>query len=322
MGRMNSRVDLALKSASELLVSTKNSFLKTQLIKMILDFDQRQRERKGENRSERRKRAQSQPPNEAQARVNELMSELDSWRAATSREILDLKSRLDVVEKSSAQLQDDVSNAKEEAMTARNQTNEMDKKITFLNGIVTLCRPLLTQEEREKYGSDLFEEFKSSDILLAEFFNLLGLDLSKWREWESQYGEDSLAMVKAFEDPVENGIGMLSLFRLKLSKMGIHVDAINAVRDYRDVEISLADLKQRASSHVRFETAASSPRIVLMGLPKELLPPLTQDTLREAMRKLKNDQPKKLEWLEVAAQLLVSDSDVAPLLMKETIAAR
>jgi hypothetical protein len=33
-------------------------------------------------------------------------------------------------------------------------------------------------------------------------------------------------------------------------------------------------------------------------------------------------RPKKLEWLEVAAELLVSDSDVAPLLIKETIAAR
>src|SRR5205814_1214160 len=114
MGRINSRVDLALKSASEILASTKNSVLKVQLIKMILDFDQRRQERTNENRSARRKRAESQPFNEAQAKVNELTKELDSWKASTSREILDLKGRLNGLEKTSAQLQNDLSNAKKE----------------------------------------------------------------------------------------------------------------------------------------------------------------------------------------------------------------
>jgi hypothetical protein len=31
---------------------------------------------------------------------------------------------------------------------------------------------------------------------------------------------------------------------------------------------------------------------------------------------------RKLEWLEIVAELLVADSDVAPLLGKETIAVR
>jgi hypothetical protein len=202
MGRINSRVDLALKAASEILASTKNSVLKVQLMKLILDFDQRQQE------------------------GTELTNELDALKASTTREILALKSRLGVVD-----------------------------KLTFVNGMIMRCGQFLTQEEREKYGSDLFEKFKSSDGLLAEFFNLLGLDLSKWRKWESQYGEDSLAMVKAFENPIQNGAGMLSLLRLKLSKIGIDVDAINAARDYRDVKISLAELKQRATSHIRIETA-------------------------------------------------------------------
>jgi uncharacterized protein YfbU (UPF0304 family) len=322
MGRINSRVDLALKVASEILASTKNSVLKVQLIKVILDFDQRQQERTNENRSARRKRAQSQPFNEAQAKITELTNELDALRASTSREILALKSRLGVVETTITQLQDDVSIAKKEAMAARNQTTEMAKKLTFVNGMIMRCGQLLTQEEREKYGSDLFEEFKSSDGLLSEFFKLLGLDLSKWRKWESQYGEDSLAMVKAFEDTIQNGVGMLSLLRLKLRKIGIDVDAINAARDYRDFKINLAELKQRASSHIRFETADSSPKILSVRLPKELLPRLTQDALREAVRKLKNDPAKKLQWLEIAAELLLADSDVAPLLIKETIAVR
>jgi hypothetical protein len=33
------------------------------------------------------------------------------------------------------------------------------------------------------------------------------------------------------------------------------VDPINAARDYRDVKVSLAELKQRATSHIRIETA-------------------------------------------------------------------
>jgi hypothetical protein len=321
MGRINSRVDLALKSASEILASTKNSVLKVQLIKIIVDFDQRQRERTNENRSARRKRAESQPLNEAQDKVKELTNELDALRASTSREILDLKSRLGMVEKNITQLQGDVSVADKEAVAVRNQTTEMAKKLTFVNGMIMRCGQLLTQEERDKYGSDLFEEFKSSDGLLAEFFKSLGLDLSKWRKWESQYGEDSLAMVKAFEDTIRNGVGMLSLLRLKLSKMGIDVDAINAVRDYRDVKISLAELKQRARSHIRFETG-SSLKIALVDLPKKLLPRLTEDALQKAIHELKNDQPKRLEWLEVVAELLEPDSGVGSLLIKETMAAR
>ena len=74
---------------------------------------------------------------------------------------------------------------------------------------------------------------------------------------------------------------MLFSLRLKLSKRGIDVDAINAVRDYRDVKIILADLKQRASRHIRIETAGSSPKIFLSGLPRELLPHLTEDSLRK-----------------------------------------
>jgi hypothetical protein len=66
----------------------------------------------------------------------------------------------------------------------------------------------------------------------------------------------------------------------------------------------------------------SSPKIILSGLPKELLPRLTQDALREASRKLKNDPAQKLEWLEIVAELLLPDSDVASLLIKETVAAR
>lgn len=322
MGRINSRVDLALKNASEILASTKTSALKVQLIKIILDFDRRQQERTNENRAARRKRAESQPLNGAQAKLNELTNDLDSWRASTSREILDLNGRLGGIENTVTQLKDDVSNAKKEAKAAREQTIEIAKKLTFANGMIKLCGQLLTQEDREKYGSSLFEEFKSSDGLLSEFFSLLDLDLNKWRKWDSDFGKDSLAMVNAFENSTEHGVGMLFLLRLKLSKMGIDVDAINAVRDYRDVKISLAELKQRASRHVRFQAAGSSPRIVLVGLPKELLPRLTLDALREATRRLKNDQPKKLEWLEAAAELLVADSDVAPLLIKETIATR
>jgi hypothetical protein len=44
--------------------------------------------------------------------------------------------------------------------------------------------------------------------------------------------------------------------------------------------------------------------------------------LREALRKLKNNPDKKLEWLEIAAELLLPGSEVASLLIMETIAAR
>ena len=74
--------------------------------------------------------------------------------------------------------------------------------------------------------------FKSdAPELLAQLFNSMGFDLKSWYSWDTDYAEDSELMLGALACPKK-----LSLLRLKLTAMGIDVNAINAVRDYRDLK--------------------------------------------------------------------------------------
>jgi len=52
-------------------------------------------------------------------------------------------------------------------------------------------------------------------------------------------------MVREFEYPAKHGPEKLSLLRSKLLALGIEVDTIDAVRDYRDLKIDFAELKER-----------------------------------------------------------------------------
>src|SRR5437764_2382091 len=111
-------------------------------------------------------------------------------------------------------------------------------------------------EKRDKCASELFHKFKSdAPELLASLFESMGLDLKTWQSWERHYGENRELMVAAFVCPEKHEAGELSLLRLKLSALGIDVDAINAVnavRDYRDLKINFAELEKRTRHQISF----------------------------------------------------------------------
>jgi hypothetical protein len=58
-------------------------------------------------------------------------------------------------------------------------------------------------------------------------------------------------------------------------------------------------------------------------IPPNLLPPLRGEGLRMASKELKSNPQQKLDWLQVADELLQHpDSEIAVLLVKEVLATR
>jgi hypothetical protein len=125
----------------------------------------------------------------------------------------------------------------------------------------------------------------------------MGLDLKSWHSWDSHYGKNSELMVEAFTQPGEHEPGKLSLLRAKLLAMDIAVDAINAVRDYRDLKINFAELKERTRPHIMF-IQADLRELLHNSIAIKLMPRLTGDALREASQRMDKDPLRKLEWLE------------------------
>src|SRR6266566_7308090 len=136
-----------------------------------------------------------------------------------------------------------------------------------------------------------------------------------------EYGENTQSMVREFECPEKHGPEKLSLLRSKLLGLGIEVDAIDAVRDYRDLKMDFAELKERTQPHITFKRQIAGLSIK-SSIPSNLLPPLGGEALRIASKELKSKQ-EKLDWLQVAEELLQHpDSEIAVLLLKEIAATK
>jgi hypothetical protein len=101
-----------------------------------------------------------------------------------------------------------------------------------------------------------------------------------------------------------------------------YVDAINAVRDYRDVKIGLDELKERTSPHISFVNLETPYLPITNRIPEKHMPCLTQEALRIGSERLKNDPLRKLEWLNMMGKLLKSDDGVPSLLLMEQQATK
>jgi DNA repair exonuclease SbcCD ATPase subunit len=321
MGRINKRSEAALKAAAEMLETTKNQSIRAQLIRNVLDYELRQQERADASKAGRRKGAEHKELAELRSKVQDLIDELGSAEASKAKEISDLRSQLRNAEQSASELQREVMNAKQEAEEAHKEIGKMQECLNFANGIIEHFAPALPPERRYECAAELFQKFKSdAPELLAQLFKSMGLDLKSWHSWDAEYSENSELMVEAFACPEKHEAGKLPLLRLKLSAMGIDVDAINAVRDYRDLKINFAELEKR-THHITFMHGLSELRRH-NRIPANLMPRLTEDALRTASQKMHSDPARKLEWLEVVEKLLQCDDGIGSLLLKEKAATR
>jgi hypothetical protein len=114
----------------------------------------------------------------------------------------------------------------------------MQESLKLTNGIMGDLANALPPEARNEFAAELFQKFQPDEPeLLAQLFKSMKLDLERWHSWDREYGENTQSMVEKFECPEKHGSEKLSLLRSKLLAMGIAIDAINAVRDYRDLKI-------------------------------------------------------------------------------------
>lgn len=323
MGRINKWSEGALEAAAKMLGTMKNQTAKAQLIKTILDYELRQQERADANKAAGRKRAENKEPTGLRLKVQSLTDQLASGEGSKAKEISDLEARLKDAERTATQLRRDASNANQEADTARRETGGMQGRLKFTNRIIEQFVPALPPEKRNECASEFFQKFKSdAPELLAPLFKSMGLDLISWHSWDTNYGENAELMVEAFACPEKHESGELSLLRLKLSAIGIDVDAINAVRDYRDLKINFAELKERSRAHIAFLKHDGLGLRIDNHIPTNLMPRLTEDALRIASQKMDNEPARKLQWLEVIEKLLQSESGIGSLLTKEMVSAR
>jgi hypothetical protein len=323
LGRINKRSKAALEAAADLLATTKNQNIKAQLIKVILDYELHQQKRTEASKAERRKRAEHKELAGLRGNVQELTNKLSSAQTSKEEKISHLRSKLRTADQSLADLRRQVVNAKQEAEKAYGDRSEMQVRLNLANGIIERFAPALASEKRNECAADLFQKLKlEAPDLLAQLFKSMGLDLKPWKSWDSHYGEDSELMVKAFEQSGGEDPGKLSLLRSKLMAVGVAVDAIDAVRDYRDLKIDFGELQKRTRPQISFSQYDGSGRVINNGIPARLRPPLTEDALRIATDKLKDNPSRKLEWLEVIEKLAEPDYGMGSLVMKEIVSTR
>src|SRR5207247_1122317 len=94
MGRINRWSGAALKSAVEMLATTKDQKFKANLIRTILDYEVRQQERAETNKAARRKRAENTELAELRSKVAELTAQPASANNSRTEEISDLRACL------------------------------------------------------------------------------------------------------------------------------------------------------------------------------------------------------------------------------------
>ena len=322
MGRINRWSEAALKSAVEMLATTNDQKFKANLIRTILDYEVRQQERAESNKAARRKRAENTELAELRSKVAELTAQVDSAKNSMAEEISKLRACLKETDRFVGALRSDIVSVKREADTACRDINRMQESLKLTNGVIGQLATALPPEKRNAFAAELFQKFKSDQPeLLAQLFKAVKLDLKRWHSWDSEYRENTQSMVREFECPAKHEPEELALLRSKLLALGIEVDAIDAVRDYRDLKIDFAELKERTQPHITFKRQIAGLSIK-SSIPSNLLPPLGGEALRIASKELKSKQ-EKLDWLQVAEELLQHpDSEIAVLLLKEIAATK
>ena len=309
-------METALNVAHEKLRSTQNQKLQVQLIGMIFHHHEAEMASAAKKyiatngnagRKSKEKQLAESPPS-----VN-----LITPYTVENKDLSDLRAQLKNQEQAVKDLRQEITNAKAEAENDRKQINDVQLRLDFTSAFLEHLGSALPQKDRPECASELFHKFKTSaPEPVAKLFKTLGLPIKEWQAWDKHYSGNTKLMVEAFESPEKHEPAELALLRLKLADLNIDVDAINAVRDYRDVKISLEELKARARSHILFD----GDRPLKNTIPPDLMPRFTEQNLRDATAALNKgkDNGKKLQHLELIDKLLQGESPgIHALLIKE-----
>jgi hypothetical protein len=324
MGRINKRSEAALKAAAEMIETTKNQSLKAQLIRAVIDYELRQQERADSHKAERRKRVKNKEVAGLRSKVQELADQLSSAERSKEKEASDIKAKLAEQKITFANCKHDLENAEQVADKARAAAAEMQRRLTVTQEVIEQLVRSVSAENRFDCASKLFQKLKSETSQhLGQLFKSMGLDLKTWRSWDSEYGDDTDLMLQVLLGSEMHEPERVSLLRSKLAATGRDcVDAIRAVRDYRDLKIGLDELRDRTPTHIRFMNLETSGLRILNSIPEKHMPRLTEEALRFASEKMASNPIQKLEWLEIVEKLLKPDHGIGSLLVMELQATR
>ena len=324
MGRTSKRSETALTAAAEMLGTTKNQTVRAQLIRIVIDYDLRQQERADSRKAERHERAENKQLAELRLKVKDLTDKLSSAERSKEKEVSDIRDDMAGQKIAFAKCKEGFAKAELEADKARGTTAEMQKRLGIAQELTVQLARNVSAESRFDCASNLFLNLRSgAPELLDQLFKSMELDLKTWRIWDSEYGKNTDLMLRVVLSPKKHEPEKLSLLRSKLAAMGKdYVNAINAMCDYRDLKIGLDQLKELTSPHINFANLESSWLPITNHIPEEHMPRLTQEALRIASERLKNDPLRTLEWLNTVEKLLKPDDGVGGLLLMEKQAAR
>jgi DNA repair exonuclease SbcCD ATPase subunit len=318
MGRVKKYAEVALNAAAGMLPTAKSQAIKIQLVKSVLQYEQHREERADARRAERLRRNENKELAQLRAKLKELTAQSGAIASAKDKEIEELKSRLNEADENAENLQSALRSLERTQSEEVQKFSEIQNTLSVTKDVLRELASAIPEEKRIGCAANLFGKFKSTNhAALDHAFTSIGLRLSKWVRWDKEYGTNGdhmLDLVLAKQKPEGE---LYALLRLKLLEIKLdYVDAIDAVRQYRDREITFLELDRRVRPHMVWSRDGPSWSLIWNHIPPHRMPSLTNAHLGDAMRQI-SDPELKWEWLNVVSEMLKPQGETASLLLME-----
>lgn len=318
MGRAKKYAEVALKTAAEMLPTTKNQTIRLQLIRSVLQYEQHREERADARKAQRLRRNENKEIAQLRTKVKELTAQSDQTASAKDKEIDGLNSHLGEAKEKAERLWTELRSLQKTQDEEVRKSSEVQEALSVTNEVLRAIASTIAEERRISCATNLFGDFRSKnkkalDIALTS----MGLSLDNWLSWDKKYGTNGEKMLDLVLGKQKVNGELYALLRLKLSEMGMdYVDAIDAVRQYRDLEIKLLELGNRVRPHMIWSQDGPRGLLLKNDIPAHRMPTLTNDHLRNAMSKI-TDPELKLEWLKAVDGMLEPQGETGALLARE-----
>jgi chromosome segregation ATPase len=323
MGRAKKYTEVALKAAVEMLPTTKNQTIRLQLIRSVLQYEQQREERTDARKAQRLRRNENKEIAQLRTKVNELTAQSGQTASAKDKEIDGLNSQLGEAKEEAEGLRTELRSLQKTQDEVVRKSSEVQEALSVTNEVLRVIASTIPKEKRISCATNLFGDFRSKNKKALDLaFTSMGLSLNTWLQWEKEYGKSSdrmLELVLGQKKPPED---LYAFLRLKLSELGMdYVDAIEAIRQYRDVETSLLQLQNHVRPHMIWSLDGPSGFLLQNRIPHRWMPTMTNDHLRNAMRQITSPE-LKLEWLKFVKEMLKPEGETGTLLQKEIMSLR
>ena len=252
MGRAKRYAEVALRAAAEMLPTTKNQTIKLQLIRSVLQYEQHREERADARKSQRLRRKENKEMLQLRTKVKELTAQSGETASTKNKEIDGLTSQLGEAKENTERLRAELRSLQRTQDEEVSKSSETQDTLSVTNDVLKVIASAIPEEKRIACATNLFGKFRSKNKKALDYaFTSMGLSLTAWLRWEKEYGKNSDRMLDLALGQKRPPEDLYAFLRLQLSELGMdYIDAINAIREYRDTEISLLELRNRVRPHM------------------------------------------------------------------------